>query len=32
MRIKIAQDGTQNHRFTMEQFHSRYRDEFGTDF
>jgi adenosine kinase len=30
--IKIAQDGTQNHRFTMEQFHSRYRDEFGTDF
>jgi adenosine kinase len=30
--IKIAHDGTQNHSFTMEQFHSRYRDEFGTDF
>jgi adenosine kinase len=30
--IKIAHDGTQNHRFTMEQFHSRYRAEFGTDF
>jgi adenosine kinase len=30
--IKIAQDGTQNHRFTMEEFHSRYRDEFGADF
>jgi adenosine kinase len=30
--IKIAQEGTQNHRFTMEQFHTRYRDEFGSDF
>jgi adenosine kinase len=30
--IKIAHDGTQNHRFTMEQFRSRYRAEFGTDF
>jgi adenosine kinase len=30
--IKIAQDGTQNHRFTMDEFRSRYRDEFGGDF
>jgi len=30
--IKIAQDGTQNHRFTMDEFHARYRDEFGGDF
>ena len=30
--IKIAQDGTQNHRFTMDEFHARFRDEFGTDF
>jgi adenosine kinase len=30
--IKIAEDGTQNHRFTIEQFHRRYRDEFGSDF
>jgi adenosine kinase len=30
--IKIAEDGTQNHRFTMEQLHGRYRDEFGSDF
>lgn len=30
--IKIAEDGTQNHRFTIQQFHRRYRDEFGSDF
>jgi adenosine kinase len=30
--IKIAQDGTQNHRFTMDEFHARFRDEFGGDF
>ncbi len=30
--IKIAQDGTQNHHFTIEQFHGRYSDEFGSDF
>jgi hypothetical protein len=30
--IKIAEDGTQNHRFTIEQFRRRYRDEFGSDF
>jgi adenosine kinase len=30
--MKIAEDGTQNHRFTIEQFRSRYRDEFGSDF
>jgi adenosine kinase len=30
--IKIATDGTQNHRFTMDEFHARYRDAFGGDF
>ena len=30
--LKIAENGTQNHRFTMEQFHGRYCDEFGCDF
>ena len=30
--IKIAEYGTQNHRFTSEQFRRRYRDEFGGDF
>ena len=30
--IKIAEHGTQNHRFTIEQFHRRYRDAFGGDF
>ncbi len=30
--LKIAEAGTQNHRFTIEQFRSRYRDEFGNDF
>ena len=30
--IKIAEHGTQNHTFTIEEFHSRYRAEFGTDF
>jgi adenosine kinase len=30
--IKIANQGTQNHRFTVDQFHARYRDEFGMDF
>jgi adenosine kinase len=30
--IKIEQHGTQNHRFTMEEFKARYRDAFGTSF
>ena len=30
--MKITEHGTQNHRFTMEQFRRRYRDEFGGDF
>lgn len=30
--IKIAEDGTQNHRFAIGQFRHRYRDEFGSDF
>ena len=30
--IKIAKNGTQNHRFTMDEFHGRYRAEFGADF
>ena len=30
--IKIAEHGTQNHAFTIEEFHARYRDVFGTDF
>lgn len=30
--IKIAESGTQNHRFSIEQFRRRYRDEFGSDF
>jgi adenosine kinase len=30
--MKIAEHGTQNHRFTIGQFRRRYRDEFGGDF
>jgi adenosine kinase len=30
--MKIAEYGTQNHRFSVEQFHRRYREEFGSDF
>ena len=30
--IKIEQHGTQNHRFTMEQFKARYLDSFGESF
>ena len=30
--IKIAADGTQNHRFTRDEFHSRFRAAFGSDF
>jgi adenosine kinase len=29
--IKIAEDGTQNHRFTIEEFRCRYREAFGDD-
>jgi adenosine kinase len=29
--IKIAEDGTQNHRFTIEEFRRRYREAFGGD-
>ncbi len=30
--IKVAHHGTQNHRFTMDEFRARYRDAFGSDF
>jgi adenosine kinase len=30
--IKIEQHGTQNHRFTMDEFKARYRESFGTRF
>lgn len=30
--IKIAEHGTQNHTFTIDEFHGRYRDAFGSDF
>ena len=30
--VKIAEYGTQNHRFTIEQFRHRFRDAFGCDF
>lgn len=30
--IKIAEHGTQNHTFTIDEFHARYRDAFGSDF
>jgi adenosine kinase len=30
--LKIAEYGTQNHQFSIEQFRRRYREEFGTDF
>jgi adenosine kinase len=30
--IKIAEHGTQNHTFTIEEFHRRYREAFGSDF
>jgi adenosine kinase len=30
--IKIAAEGTQNHRFSIEEFSRRYREEFGGDF
>jgi len=29
--IKIAENGTQNHRFSIDEFHRRYRDAFGSD-
>jgi hypothetical protein len=29
--LKVATRGTQNHRFTMEEFAVRYRLAFGTD-
>jgi len=29
--IKVASRGTQNHRFTLEEFKRRYKDAFGTD-
>ena len=30
--IKIAHAGTQNHRFTLDEFRVRYRQAFGSDF
>ena len=30
--IKIAQPGTQNHRFTLDEFRRRYREAFGQEF
>jgi adenosine kinase len=30
--IKIEHHGTQNHRFTMDRFRARFREEFGRDF
>ncbi|MEZ5125104.1 MAG: carbohydrate kinase family protein [Thermoleophilia bacterium] len=30
--VKIAEDGTQNHRFSMADFRRRYREEFGGEF
>ena len=30
--IKIAEHGTQNHAFTIDEFHARYREAFGSDF
>jgi adenosine kinase len=30
--IKVAHHGTQNHRFTLDEFRQRYRQAFGTDF
>ena len=30
--LKIAEHGTQNHRFTLKQFRDRYRAEFGSEF
>ncbi|MCW8887718.1 MAG: carbohydrate kinase family protein, partial [Gammaproteobacteria bacterium] len=30
--IKIEHHGTQNHKFSMEEFHERYKESFGTDF
>lgn len=30
--IKIEKAGTQNHRFTMDEFHTRFRDFFGFTF
>jgi len=30
--IKIEQHGTQNHKFTMEEFRKRYSESFGSDF
>ncbi|MCB1751241.1 MAG: carbohydrate kinase family protein [Gammaproteobacteria bacterium] len=30
--IKIEQAGTQNHRFTLDEFHTRFRDSFGFTF
>jgi len=29
--LKIGADGTQNHRFTREEFRRRYREAFGSD-
>lgn len=30
--IKIAEHGTQNHTFTLDEFHARFREAFGRDF
>ncbi len=30
--IKIEHHGTQNHKYSLETFHERYRDSFGSDF
>jgi len=30
--IKIAHNGTQNHRFSIEEFRAKYKQEFGTEF
>lgn len=30
--IKIAENGTQNHRFSVAEFHQRYTEAFGSDF
>jgi adenosine kinase len=30
--IKIAEHGTQNHAFTLDEFHARYREAFASDF
>ena len=30
--IKIAHNGTQNHRFTLEEFKAKYKQEFGSEF